>query len=66
MKIDKIWVVIKPTKHSTMRDILFHADMSRLRLQFLGGLTAREIVGVWTTRREAEKVAKSLLQHLRV
>ncbi|MBN3036387.1 MAG: hypothetical protein JW861_12445 [Bacteroidales bacterium] len=60
-KVNKLWVVIKPNKNSELIDILFHADMKRMQLQFNGGLTSKEIIGIFTTKNEAEKVAKMAL-----
>lgn len=60
-KVQNFWVVTKPTKRSTLVDILFNADMKRMELQFKGGLSASEIIGIFTTKIEAEKVAKMAL-----
>jgi len=59
--VSNFWVEIKPTKKSELIDILFHADMKRMELQFKGGLTGKEIIGIFTTKNEAEKVAKMAL-----
>lgn len=60
-KVSKFWVVTKPSKKSELVDILFNADMKRMELQFKGGLTGNEIIGIFTTKNEAEKVAKIAL-----
>ena len=60
-KVSKFWVVTKPTKQSVLIDILFNADMKRMELQFKGGLSNKEIIGIFTTQNEAEKVAKMTL-----
>jgi len=60
-KVSKFWVVTKPTKKSELIDILFHADMKRMELQFKGGLSGKKIIGIFTTKNEAEKVAKMAL-----
>ena len=60
-KVQNFWVVTKPTKRSTLVDILFRADMKRMELQFKGGLSGSEIIGTFTTKNEAEKVAKMAL-----
>lgn len=57
-KVQNFWVVTKPTKRSTLVDILYSADMKRMELQLKGGLTGSEIIGTFTTKSEAEKVAK--------
>jgi len=60
-KVQKFWVVTKPTKRSTLVDILFSADMKRMELQFKGGLSGIEIIGTFKMKNEAEKVAKMAL-----
>ncbi len=60
-KVSKFWVVTKPNKNSELIDILFQAGMKRMELQFKGGLASKEIIGIFTTRNEAEKVAKMAL-----
>jgi hypothetical protein len=60
-KVNKFWVVTKPRKNSELIDILFHADMKRMELQFKGGVSGKEIIGIFTTKNEAEKVAKMAL-----
>lgn len=63
MKIQTLWIVTQPTTVSELGDICFEADMNCLQLQFAGGLVAREIVGTFTTEKEAIKLAKSLLEN---
>lgn len=60
-KVQNFWVVTKPTKRSALIDILSSADMKRMELQFKGGLSGSEIIGTFTTKNEAEKVAKMAL-----
>lgn len=60
-KVNKFWVVTKPSKNSELIDILFHADMKRMEFQFKGGLSGKVIIGIFTTKNEAEKVAKMAL-----
>ncbi|MBS1652974.1 MAG: hypothetical protein JSU07_13295 [Bacteroidetes bacterium] len=60
-KVSKFWVVTKPIKKFELIDIVFHADMKRMELQFKGGLLGKEIIGIFTTKNEAEKVAKMAL-----
>lgn len=57
-KVNKFWVVGKPNKNSQEVDILFNAHMKRMELQFKGGLSGKEIFGIFTIKNEAEKVAK--------
>jgi hypothetical protein len=54
-------VVTKPSKKSIIDDCMFQADMKRMELQFKGGLNGSEIMGIFTTKSEAEKVAKMAL-----
>jgi len=60
-KVQNFWVVTKPTKRFTLIDILFSADMKRMELQVKGGLSGSESIGTFTTKNEAEKVAKMAL-----
>ena len=57
----KFWIVTKPTAKSTIKDMLFEADLKDLSLQFLGGLNAKDIVGLFTEKHEAADFAVSLL-----
>ena len=61
-KINKIWIVEKPTKHSEMADVVWSTDLKGLRLQFLGGLKAGNIIGAYTTKSEAMSVAKKIFK----
>lgn len=56
-KITKFWVVTKATNRSGLSDILFQKDMAGMQNQFLGGLKGSDIVGVFTTKKEAETLA---------
>lgn len=60
-KINKFWIVTKPTKYSVLDDILFQSDIKGMQNQFLGGLKKAEIVGTYQYKAEAEKIAKKLL-----
>jgi len=60
-KVQNFRVVTKHTKRSTLVDILFNADMKRMELQFKGGLSGSEMIGIFTTKIEAEKIAKMAL-----
>lgn len=62
MKIEKFWIVTKPTKVSTLGDILFKSDVHGLQLQFLGGLKSENIHGIYTDEAEAKQEAEKLLQ----
>ena len=61
-KLGKFWVVTYPTFDSELGDILFQADINRMYLQFLGGLTIKMIAGVYKRKKEAEEHAKKLLK----
>jgi len=61
-QVGVFWVVTKPTKDSTLGDILFESDIIYLANQIRGGLTEREIFGFYIDGGEAEKVAKDLLK----
>lgn len=60
-KIGKFWVVTKPSKKSTLVDILFDTDIKGMELYFRGGLKGNEIIGMFRGKNEAEKVAKMAL-----
>ncbi len=61
-KINKFWIVLKPTKQSELVDILWQTDIQGMGLQFKGGLKPKEIKGIYTTKKEAEPIAKALLK----
>jgi hypothetical protein len=54
----KFWVVTKPNNNSQLIDILFNTDMKIMELQFKGGESDKEIIGIFTAKNETEKVAK--------
>ena len=62
----KFWVVTKPTKESTIQDILFECDLSGLRFQFLGGLIPLQIKGLYKSKKTATKIANSLLEWIKM
>ena len=61
MRIDTLHVVTSPTKRSELADICFSTDYEGLARQFRGGLEAAQIIGIYTDRKEAEKIATGLL-----
>lgn len=61
MKIEKFWIVTKPSYTSEVEDICFEADSKTLALQFRGGLKEDDIHALFTTRDEAEKEAGRIL-----
>ena len=58
----KFWLVTKAGPTSTVADILFHTDIAGLELQFKGGLTADEIVGLFEDARVATPIALAELR----
>lgn len=48
-KVQNLWVITKPTKRSTLVDILFIADMMRMEFQFKGCFSCKEIIGIFIT-----------------
>ncbi len=61
MRIDKFWIVTRPTNTSILQDIAFETDVVRLALQMKGGLGPGEIEAAFTEQREAETLAEELL-----
>lgn len=61
MKINKFYLVLKPTSVSELQDICFECDAERFILQSSGGLKPDRIHGLYTSQKEAEEIAKSLL-----
>jgi len=61
MRIETFYVVTYPTKQSTLADICFDTDKTGLMRQFLGGLSADSIEGIYTDQKEAEWKATSLI-----
>lgn len=62
MKLDKIWMVTKPKKESELVDVCAEIEMEKLYLQYLGGLREDEVVGFFTHKEEAVKVARALMR----
>ena len=61
MRIEKFWVVTKPGLVSELGDICFETDAKGFALQFRGGLKEEDILALYTTHVEAEKVAERIL-----
>lgn len=61
-QVGKFWVVTKPSKSSTLIDILFEADVAYMLLQAKGGLKAEDIEGLYKSKQEATTVAEKLLK----
>ena len=58
---NKFWIVTIPTPRSTLGDICHESDLHGLRLQFLGGLTAQMIYGIYLDETTARHTANRLL-----
>jgi len=61
MRIEKLWVIVRPSPTSEFGDICFETDAKGLALQFKGGLDPEEIHALYTSRNEAEREAKRIL-----
>lgn len=61
MKIEKFYVVLIPTKDSTIDDIFYDTDIKSLGYQFIGGLNPSQVAGVYTSEKEARAFAKDFL-----
>lgn len=64
MQIMKFWIVTKADNNSELGDILFSANMRQLELQFAGGLSSADIIGVFSSEKEAENVALDVLYEI--
>ena len=59
MKLTRVWIVTKPTPHSTLEDICFETDLGHgLAAQYRGGLEPNKIFGFYDTQHHAEMVAR--------
>ena len=61
MKIEKLWVVVRPRRACEVDDVCFETDAKGLALQFKGGLDPEEIHALYTSHNEAEREAKRIL-----
>lgn len=61
-KLTHFWVVTKATRYSTLADILFSSTIQKMRNQYVGGLTAKEVIGAYQFKHEALKVANKELK----
>lgn len=64
-EIKDFWVVTKPSKNQILEDILFKANMAYMRNQFVGGLKAADILGTFTTQKEASDLAKAAIKAIK-
>lgn len=65
MRIKIFWIVTKPTRKSVLQDICFATDIIGIGLQYLGGLKPDEVLGMFTSEKEAEDMAKSELEKIK-
>lgn len=63
-KIDRLWIVTYPGPKSTLTDILFSANVADLQKQFAGGLSPKDVFGMYDNQKEAKGHAESLLSAL--
>ncbi|MBI4376335.1 MAG: hypothetical protein HY549_07775 [Elusimicrobia bacterium] len=61
MRIEKLWVIVRPSPTSEFGDICFETDAKGLALQFKGGLDPEDIHAFYTSRNEAEREAERIL-----
>lgn len=61
MRIEKLWVIVRPSPMSELGDICFETDAKGLAIQFKGGLDPEEIHALYTSHNEAEREAKRIL-----
>jgi hypothetical protein len=61
MRIEKLWVVVRPSPASELGDICFQTDAKGLALQFKGGLDPEEIHALYTAGNEAYREAERIL-----
>lgn len=61
MKIEKLWVVVRPSRLAELGDVCFETDAAGLALQFKGGLDPEGIHALYTSRNEAEREAERVL-----
>ena len=61
MRIEKLWVVVRPKPTSELGDICFQTDAKGLALQFKGGLDPEEICALYTSGNEAQREADRIL-----
>ena len=57
----RMWLVVKPTKHSELCDVLWECNWVELGNCFKGGLEGSEVYGLYYHKTPALNVAKSLL-----
>ena len=61
MKIEKLWVVVRPRRACEVDDVCFETDAKGLALQFKGGLDPEDIHALYSSRNEAQREAERIL-----
>lgn len=61
MKISSFWVVTKPTKFSTLQDIVYRSTPQEIGLQFLGGLKPENVVAFYDDESSAMEKGRLLI-----
>ena len=61
MKLQKLWVVVRPRRPCEIDDICFETDAKGLALQFKGGLDPEDIHALYSSRNEAQREAERIL-----
>ncbi len=56
------WIVTYPTKDSELYDIAFESNFISLMIQTVGGLSPRQVYGIFSTREEAFEHARYLMK----
>ncbi len=64
-EVGKFWVVMKPTEHSTLGDILFDTTLSGFVIQAYGGMRQDEVHGIYRDSGKARAAAENLLSQRR-
>lgn len=64
-EVGRFWVVMKPTEHSSVGDILFDTTLSGFVIQAYGGLRQDEVHGIYRDSAKARSVAENLLSQRR-
>lgn len=65
MKIAIFYVAFVPTSTSVFEDLVWCGTLTGLRNLFLGGTSAKEIIGIYTEEKEASEAAREALLKMR-
>lgn len=62
-EIGDFWVVTERMgKNSTLNDIVFRSDTKDMMFQALGGLSPRQIIGIYKTAKKARNEGRKILK----